>query len=238
MSPPQRPPCPLHGVPQLPQAVTSLSCLCTLVLRLTLAAWLSGRPASEPGSSVRAGPWGLVGGKFSVAAVGRPCEPPYRSGGDRDPFAVLLAPAWAGQGRILQRAHPLPPSQLAPTAPSGRTVPRSAGVRMELPVTRFGGPAPVPLASRETLVCRVSWTSPRVSREGALQGHLQVWPRGAQGALLLQPGSAHIQGPPVSSLQSVPSAGTGRAAGGLVSVNTGVPVTPRPATAASPRHPP
>lgn len=54
----------------------------------------------------------------------------------------------------------LPSSQRAPAAPLGRTVPRSVSVIMELPVTQFGGPAPVPLASLETSVCRVSWKGP------------------------------------------------------------------------------
>nr|XP_031543061.1 N-acetylglucosamine-1-phosphodiester alpha-N-acetylglucosaminidase isoform X6 [Vicugna pacos] len=44
--------------------------------------------------------------------------------------------------------------RLAPMAPLGRNVPRSASVIMEPPVTQFRGPAPVPLASLETPVCR------------------------------------------------------------------------------------
>ena len=64
-------------------------------------------------------------------------------------------PGRGGQGQVWQR-HPLPPPQLVPVASSGKTVPRSVSVIMEPPVTRCRGPAPVPLASLETPVCRVS----------------------------------------------------------------------------------
>lgn len=73
-------------------------------------------------------------------------------------------------------------------APLGRTVPRSASVRMELPVTQLWGPAPVPLASLETPVCRVS-------QEGAPPRVPPGFDPGeCEGLPVLQLGSAHTWG--------------------------------------------
>ena len=109
-----------------------------------------------------------------------------------NPVGLSLGWGW-GAGPDFAKAL-LPPSQRAPTAPSGRTVPRSVSVIMEPPVTQFGGPAPVPLASLETSVCRVSWKGPLTQPGGSP----------AQGMLLHRLSSAHPWAHPAVQREALP----------------------------------
>lgn len=120
-------------------------------------------------------------------------------------------------------------------------------------MTPSRGPAPVLLASLETPVSRVSYTGPksagRKCHPGAPPGSSLGEPRGhfCFSPALHTPGAHPVceeRGPATeastsaSSPQCVPSAGMGQAARCLASVSTSVPVTPRLATAAWPRHQP